>query len=378
MFLSMLIHGCVASSAITFTDPPPAEQLKGILKDYQDQVDAFWKAFDEIKNAKERDQYQRKNYPDPPVVFPRLLALAEKHPKDSAATDALIWVVERSTLGSDEHGKAFVLFQRDHLGSNKLPAVFHRADDAFLQIVLEKSPYRIVQGQACFALAENRIRALREVRRFRRENPEWRKRMWLKGTPHAFLVTTDEEQVMKEIERWLERTCREFADVPSEGRRTKETLGTLADGHLHEIRDLAIGKPAPDMKGVDLEGKPVRLSDLKGRVVVLDVWATWCGPCKAMIPHQRELVKRLKDKPFTLVSISVDEKRETLVDFLKTESMPWIHWYNGLSGGVVSDLNARVFPTIYVVDSRGVIRNKEVRGKHLDQAVDALLKEMER
>lgn len=384
MTLATLFIPFITALSIPIADdagPPPAEQLKVILKDYQDRIDAFWKAHGELKNAKERDEFYKKNYPRPSVVFPRLLALAEKHGRDAAAADALLWIVEHSTQAEDEHGargKALGFMRRDHLGNEKVVAAFDRADDEFLLHALEQSPNRTVRGHACYALAENRIRSLREVKRYRKANPEWRKRTWLKGTQAAFLVTTDIDQVTKEVERWLERTSREFSDVPIKGRRSGSTLGDFATGYLHEIRDLAIGKPAPDLKSVDLDGKPVRLSDLKGRVVVVDVWATWCGPCKAMIPHQRELVKRLKDKPFTLVSISVDENQETLLDFLKTEPMPWTHWYNGPKEGVIPVLNVRVFPTIYVIDSHGVIRDKDVRGKLLDQTVDSLLKEMER
>jgi thiol-disulfide isomerase/thioredoxin len=176
----------------------------------------------------------------------------------------------------------------------------------------------------------------------------------------------------------LEQVARDFADVPIADRRNARTLGELAKGHLHEIRHLAVGKPAPDLTSSDLDGKPVRLADLKGRVVVLDVWATWCGPCREMIPHQRRLVERLKKKPFTLVSISVDEKRETVVEFLKKEPMPWVHWFNGPVGRIVADLNVGFYPTIYVLDENGVIRYKDVRGKLLDEAVDALLREVER
>src|SRR5205823_5848863 len=137
-----------------------------------------------------------------------------------------------------------------------------------------------------------------------------------------------------------------------------------------------VGHPLPKVTCQDLDGKKVQLSDYKGKVVVVDVWATWCPPCKAMIPHERGLVKRLKGKPFVLVSVSVDKKKETVTEFLKDTEMPWTHWWNGDKGGVLDAWGVESFPTIYVLDAKGVIRYEDVRGEKMDRAVDSLLKEM--
>lgn len=363
------------------SDKAPAEQLKALVKEYQGLLDAFEMAFLEVKGDAQRDAFFEKKYPQPERFYPRFMALVEKHSKDAAAVDALIWVVTHSSNEPKDEAaqrKALDILRRDHLASDKLPLVFERADEKFLRAVLERSPHRQVRASACYALAEKQLSRIRTVTRWRNEYPDWRRQWkWLEQTHNAYLVTTDIDQVTKESEKLLEQVVRDFADVAIEGRRNGKTLGDLAKGHLYESRQLAIGKAAPELKSVDLDNNPVRLADLKGRVVVLDVWATWCGPCRAMIPHQRQLVKRLNGRPFTLVSISVDEKRETLTEFLKKEPMPWTHWYNGPDGNIIAELNVWSYPRIYVLDAKGVIRYKDVRGKVLEQAVDALLKEVE-
>jgi thiol-disulfide isomerase/thioredoxin len=176
----------------------------------------------------------------------------------------------------------------------------------------------------------------------------------------------------KEAERYFARVEKEFADVPA-GR--KGTLGEMAKGSLFELRNLQVGMKAPAAESKDLKGQKVTLADYNGKVVVLDFWATWCGPCKAMIPHEREMVEKFKDKPFVLVSISADEEKKELEDFIAKEPMPWAHWWDGAEATLLRQWNIQSFPTIYVIDAKGVIRHKNVRGEQLEKAVAGLLAE---
>jgi|SRR5579884_1343809 len=99
-----------------------------------------------------------------------------------------------------------------------------------------------------------------------------------------------------------------------------------------------------------------------------------------MYPHERSLVKRLEGKPFALLGINSDSDREKLKEVLKKEKITWRSWWDGgsTSGPIASKWNVTGWPTIYVLDAKGVIRYRNVRDKKLDEAVDTLLQEMER
>jgi thiol-disulfide isomerase/thioredoxin len=150
-----------------------------------------------------------------------------------------------------------------------------------------------------------------------------------------------------------------------------------AQGKLHELRRLAVGQTLPDVGGTTLDGRAAHIADYRGKVVVLSVWTTWCGPCRAAIPHEAALAERLRDQPFALLSVNCDAEQETLAKFLETTPMPWDHWWVGMDGEFSKALSISAFPTVFVLDAEGVIRGKNVAGADLDQAVDALLAELE-
>ena len=97
-----------------------------------------------------------------------------------------------------------------------------------------------------------------------------------------------------------------------------------------------------------------------------------------MYPHERSLVKRLEGKPFALLGINSDADREKLKEVLKKEQITWRSWWDGgsTSGPIASKWNVTGWPTIYVLDAKGVIRSRDVRDKKLDEAVDKLLQEI--
>ena len=97
-----------------------------------------------------------------------------------------------------------------------------------------------------------------------------------------------------------------------------------------------------------------------------------------MYPHERSLVKRLKDEPFALIGVNSDRDLDALQAVRKKENITWRSFWNGGStrGPISTAWNVRGWPTIYVLDHKGVIRYKNVRGEEMDAAVDALLNQM--
>jgi thiol-disulfide isomerase/thioredoxin len=153
------------------------------------------------------------------------------------------------------------------------------------------------------------------------------------------------------------------------------TARAWAANKLREIHTLGVGNVLPEVSGNKLTGGTGNILDYRGKIVVLDIWTTWCGPCVKMIPHQIELTERHKDEPLAILSVSCDRDQETLEEFLKLKPMPWDHWWVGMDSEFSRTLNVAKFPTIYILDGEGTIRFKNVKGEELDEAIDALLAE---
>jgi thiol-disulfide isomerase/thioredoxin len=160
----------------------------------------------------------------------------------------------------------------------------------------------------------------------------------------------------------------------------KQTLADVAKAKLDEIENLQVGKPAPPIEGRCMDGKPLKLSDYRGKVVVLVFWGTWCGPCMRQVPHEREMAARYKDRPFAILGIDCDGDKDAALRVMKKEGIIWPNWNDGDpgEGSIVRSYHVKGFPTFLVLDDQGTIRYKDVIGSSLDKAVDALLAEREK
>ncbi len=154
----------------------------------------------------------------------------------------------------------------------------------------------------------------------------------------------------------------------------------MAKANLEDIdtlRQLAIGsKPIPfEVKTTD--GDVLSLEKLKGKVVLLDFWATWCGPCRAEMPNVVRLYKKNQKKGFEIVGISLDRSRSALDQYVKANDMEWPQFFDGKywQNEIAMMYRVRSIPATFLIDKEGVIRYRTLRGRELETAVDKLLKE---
>lgn len=140
----------------------------------------------------------------------------------------------------------------------------------------------------------------------------------------------------------------------------------------------ALGSPAPGFSGTSLGGESISLSDYKGKVVLLDFWATWCGPCVHELPNVIDAYKAYHDKGFEIVAISLDEAREDLEAFLTEHpEMTWVQLFDGKGweSDIAMQYQVEAIPFTLLLDQEGNVVRQDLRGEALANALADLLGE---
>jgi len=262
--------------------PTPAEQYAALKKEYHKTPGTRVPSNDD-----ERLRFVGRAYKHHHAVALKFLELAEKYPNDPIALDALIlavwqvnttpWPVE--LVGGDAaRARAFERIERDHLASDKLGPLCQRVSwgfckeyESFLRAVLAKNPHKNVQATACLSLGRflnNRLQRLDLCK----EQPELAREFGgLYGKDYlAELLRQNRDKAIQDIEAVFEQAARKYSDVKlADGDRVAER----AKAELFGIRNLRVGKEAPDIDGEDADGKRFKLSDYRGKVVLLDFWS---------------------------------------------------------------------------------------------------------
>jgi thiol-disulfide isomerase/thioredoxin len=136
-----------------------------------------------------------------------------------------------------------------------------------------------------------------------------------------------------------------------------------------------VGRPATAFAAEDIRGQAVRLGAYRGKYVLLDFWATWCAPCVAELPRMQAAYQGYHDAGFEIISVSLDESKAAVVDFVKTRKLLWPQIHNGSAAtDLVEAFGVRAIPATYLIDPEGTIIRIDLRGKALDETLARLLK----
>lgn len=123
-----------------------------------------------------------------------------------------------------------------------------------------------------------------------------------------------------------------------------------------------------------LRHEPMRLADFHGKVVVVMFSFKGCGPCEEMYPDNRQLIEELSEESFVFIGVQRDETIDTVLESLESKAITWRVWWDGEDKQISTQWNSRAWPSTFVLDQRGVIRFRNLRGKELATAVRSLLK----
>jgi peroxiredoxin len=140
--------------------------------------------------------------------------------------------------------------------------------------------------------------------------------------------------------------------------------------------ELARARMAPPFAVTTVDGNRLSLDDLKGKVVLIDFWATWCEPCVAALPHMRDIVRKFNGEPLVVLSISLDDDENKWKEFITKNEMTWnqCHSDKGFRGPVAELFGIHEIPQTFTIDADGVLQDQHIGDAEIEGKLKKLVK----
>ncbi len=346
-------------------EPPVSEQVARMASDFA----AMEKSFHEELVAAKRDDakvteanrvYREKWQ----AAAEEVQKVVKRHPEDPAALDGILLLTGDMRWTLDDELTRLALKQKadPRMGRLCFNLMYRGGEpwaESIVEAVAESNPSREVKAQAVFCLGRQSYES---------------------AFPYGRTVPEEVKAPNVEKARRFFREAAKFEDVKTpDGKATIGLKATHELRRLDNLPNLKVGGIAPEIDATDLEGSRIRLSDHRGKVVLVVFWGSWCGPCMAMVPQEKELWNRHRGKRFVLLGVNCGDKLEVAKKTVADRGMGWPSWYDGeeTRGPIETDYDVPHWPRIYLIDAKGVIRAIDAHGKELDEAVEKLLAEPE-
>jgi peroxiredoxin len=191
------------------------------------------------------------------------------------------------------------------------------------------------------------------------------------GSPVTTLMLLQFSNIFPEINENLASIYNDLAPSAKKGPFAEFIDKTIASSTFGQI-----GSALPDFTQNDVNGKPFTLSSLKGKYVLVDFWASWCGPCRAENPNIVKAFNKFKSKKFTVLGVSLDQDKPKWLEAIKKDGLAWSHvsdlkyWNNA----VAAQFGIQSIPASFLIDPAGKIIARDLRGADLDKFLETTLK----
>ncbi len=325
------------------TSSPLAVQIRALIDEYENSVRANTQKIIAATTDEERNKY-RSSIPSAGPYATQMMQLVQANLDQPDVVKAVSWLVTGAVnfpegrealnmLGTTFADRSGIAEAVKHLEYHGLPA------EPVLQAVIEKNPHREEKAAALYAL----------------------------GAIHFKNFDASADRVSGEASKdkalqLLQQINADYADVVIQGFRLSDMTAKM----LFEMSSLQVGCETPEIEGKDAEGVSFKLSDYRGKHVIVIFWGGWCHACHGMLPLMNQAAEQLKDKNAVVIGVNTDiesEAKQALADYQ-------VAFRNVLdnttSGPNTSLYSPRNFPTLYLIDPKGVIA---VKNGSLDEMI---------